>query len=123
MGYRGNTTPAAPVHLEVVSADASAGVAFTLYAAGSTTSRALAGTEILMITDIIFVSTAGGTFNIVAGNADAVGKRIAKGNVAATGGLVYQFATPFKCPVGVLPYLFAAAGQVDCVLTGYILAG
>ena len=115
------TGPNLSVHLEVVSADASGGVAFTMYSGGAATARALAATETLVITDVLFVSTVGGTFNIVAGTTDAVGKRIAKGNVAATGGLVHRFATPFSCPAGVLPTLIAAVGQVDCVLTGYIL--
>jgi hypothetical protein len=109
-----------PFHAEVVSADASGGVAFTLYSAGSATSRTLLSTEYVVITDLIFISTAGGTYKIVAGTADAAGKRVAKGNAEALGGLAHHFETPFTCPKGVVPYLIAAAGQVDCVLTGYI---
>lgn len=112
--------PAIPIHGEVSSADASAGVAFTLHAAGATATRALTGTESLVITDIIFTSTVGGAYSITA-DADAAGKVIAKGFADALGGLTMSFKTPYKCPVGVVPKLVAAAGAVSCVIQGYIV--
>jgi hypothetical protein len=108
-----------PIHLEVDSADSSAGTAFTIYKAGSTAAYTLTATEYIDVSDIIFISTAGGTFSIVA-NSDAGGKRIAKGSVDAKGGLAHHFETPYTCPIGVTPKLFAAAGQVTCVLQGFV---
>ena len=108
-----------PFKGEVVSADASAGVAFTLYPDGNTTAFTLGSTQFLTITDIIFVSTVGGVYSIAA-DTQAAGKYIAKGNADALGGLAHSFSTPLTCPKGVTPKLFAAAGQVDCVISGYV---
>jgi hypothetical protein len=109
------------VHMEVSSANAGGtAIPFVLYNMASTTARTLLATEFVTVTDIIFISTAGGAYTLTAGASDGAGKRIAKGNAAALGGLAHHFETPFCCPAGVLPYLIAAAGQVDCVLTGYI---
>ena len=108
-----------PIHGEVSSADASGGVAFTLYPAGSVTARTLASNEFVVITDIIFIATVGGAYALVAA-ADSAGRRIAKGIADAKGGLAHHFETPRTCPVGVTPKLIAAAGQVDCIITGYI---
>jgi hypothetical protein len=110
----------APVHLEVDSADAHAGVKFTIYDSATLTTRTLSATEYVAITDIIFVSTAGGTYNIVAAAVDTAGARIAKGNAAALGGLAHHFESPYVCPIGITPYLIAAVGQVTCVLQGFI---
>ena len=111
--------PGDPIHMSVSSTDASQGIAFAIYPDGSATARTLLSTEFVHVTDIIFISTAGGTYAIVA-NTDAAGKRLAKGNAAALGGLAHHFETPFTCPKGVVPVLIAAAGQVTCVMQGYI---
>jgi hypothetical protein len=110
-----------PVHGEVVSSDASGGMAFTLYTAGGApTARTLLSTEYMTVTDVIFVSTAGGTYDVVFGPAEGVGLRVIKGNAEVKGGLAHHFETPRVGPKGFTPYLFAASGQVDCIITGYI---
>jgi hypothetical protein len=113
------------IHGEVVSSNASAGVAFTLYKQATATAYTPTSTEIITVTDIIFVSTAGGVYNLVfypAGGsiADGAGLRIAKGNASALGGLAHHFETPRTGPKGYLPALISAAGQVDAVITGYV---
>lgn len=118
-----------PVHGEVVSADASGGVVALLYPAGSATARTPTATEFVAVTDIIFISTAGGTYKIVfypistGVIADGAGVRIAKGVADAKGGLAHHFSTPVGGPVGYGVALIAAAGQVDFTLTGYITEG
>jgi len=110
-----------PIHGEVSSADASGGVAVSLFSAGGTsTARTLAATEYLNITDIIFLSVAGGAAALVA-DTDAAGKRIFKhDDVEAKGGIAHHFAIPWSCPVGVVPKLIAVIGQVDLTITGFI---
>ena len=113
-----------PVKGEIVSADASgAGVAVTWYPAGSATARVLASDEYLAITDILFISTAGGVYDLIFGTTTGAGKHIAKGNAAALGGLAHHFETPAVGPKGVNALLIAAAGQVDLIVQGYIAKG
>jgi hypothetical protein len=115
------------VHLEVSSTDlhTTAGV-FKIYNAGRTEERTLKSTEYLTITDIIFHSAAGGTYTLAfdaalsSSHAADAGTWIAKGTVGVTSGLAHHFETPRSGPIGVKPKLLAAAGQVDCVLCGYI---
>lgn len=115
-----------PVHAEVDSANASAGVAFTLYLMGSTTARTLAATEFFYITDILLdAPEAEGAVKIVA-DTDAAGKRVLKVTMGATaagnaGWIEHHFETPYACPKGVVPKLIAPAGQIDCIMTGFIL--
>jgi hypothetical protein len=112
-----------PVHGEVVSTDASgAGVAVTWYPAGSVTARTLAADEYLAITDVLFISTAGGVYDLVFG-AVGDGKHIVKGNAAVLGGIAHHFETPVVGMKGVNALLIAAAGQVDLVLQGFIAKG
>lgn len=108
------------VHGEVSSADASAGVALTLYESGSTTARTLKATETLVLTDVLLVSATGGDVKLVA-DTDAAGRRIVKGTVAANGGISMSLYTPHYCPVGVVPKVIAPAGQVDCCVQGFIV--
>ena len=108
-----------PVHGEVVSADASGGVAVILYSDGGVTVRTLASTEFLTVTDVVGISTAGGAYALVA-DTDAAGRRIVKGNADALGGIAHSFNTPRTCPKGVTPKFIADAGQVDVVITGFI---
>jgi hypothetical protein len=103
--------------------DANAGgtiLTATIYPQGSLTARTLAATEILYITDLIYISTAGGAYSIIFGTTDGAGKRIAKGNADALGGLAHHFETAVAGPVGVVPGIIAAAGQIDLVMTGFI---
>ena len=120
------------VHGEVSTADASAGVAFTIYNAGAPTkgnpiaARVQTGTEFFVLTDIILISTAGGTFTVVfyplstGVIADTPGLRIAKGDFSATSGFAHHFETPRIGPPGYGVALIAAIGQVDGVITGGI---
>jgi hypothetical protein len=108
-----------PIHGEVVSANASGGVAAKLYSAGTATERTLATTEYLEITDIIFDCETGGTYAFVA-DSDAVGRRIAKGEAAANTQVIVNFSSPFVCPKGVTPKLIADAGNVALLFQGRI---
>jgi hypothetical protein len=120
------------VHGEVSTADASAGVAFTLYDGGAPTkgnsiaARVQTGTEFCVLTDIILISTAGGTFTMVfyplstGVIADTAGLRIAKGDFSATSGFAHHFETPRIGPPGYGVGLVASIGQVDGVITGGI---
>jgi hypothetical protein len=116
------------VHGEVISSNASGGVAVTFYDAGSPTTgnsvaaRVVKATEFVVITDVILISTAGGVYDLVADTA-AAGRHIVKGNAAALGGIAHHFETPITCPQGVVPTLFAAAGQVDMIVSGYFSQG
>lgn len=111
-------------HGEVVSADASgAGVAVTLYMAGATTAHTLAADERINVTDVIFISTAGGIYNLIFGTVDAAGARVVKGNADALGGLAHHFDTPISGPLATGLLLIAAAGQVDLIVSGYLTKG
>lgn len=114
------------IHGEVSSANASAGVAFTLYDTRCV-ARALASTEILVITDYTLLTASGGDSAIgvddAAGSAALItaGKRVVRGTYVANGGVVKMLETPFHCPRGITPKAFAPAGQCDAIITGYIL--
>lgn len=109
-----------PIHGEIIDANAQGGTyPLVLYLAATATARALLPTEFLTITDILFISTAGGVYDFVMDTA-AAGRHIIKGNAAALGGLIHSFDTPITCPVGVTPNLIVAAGQVDLIITGYV---
>jgi hypothetical protein len=117
------------VHGELSTTDAStlpANQKVIFYKDGSATVRAQLSTEFVTITDIIFISTAGGTYDLVFYSlatgtiADGAGLRIAKGVADAHGGLAHHFETPICGPVGYGVALIAAAGQVDLVVTGHI---
>lgn len=107
------------VHGEVVSADASGGVAFVLYKSGSVEVRTLGATEFLHITDYSVIRAAAGTFAIVA-DTDVAGRRIVKNPGDATTGVDRALAQALTCPVGITPKLFAAIGDVVAVIAGYI---
>jgi hypothetical protein len=112
-----------PVKGEVSSSDAHAGVAVTLYKAGSTTAYTLSATEYLNVTDILFCAANTGQFAVVT-ITDAAGKRIVKGTfgTASYGPYLHHFETPLVCPLGITPVLIAdqSMGQVDLILSGFI---
>ena len=122
------------VHGEISTLDASAGVAFTIYDAGAPTkgmsiaARVQKGTEFFVLTDIILISTVGGTFTMVfyplstGVIADTAGLRIAKGDFAATSGFAHHFETPRIGPPGYGVALISSIGQVDGVITGGLSA-
>jgi hypothetical protein len=110
-----------PFHGEVVSADASAGVAFALYLEGETTAYTLGATDHVEITDIDLTRDAQGAAAIVA-DTDAAGRRVWKAHLlAATGGVARTLATPHLCPMGVVPKLIADIGNVAAIIHGHII--
>lgn len=112
--------PGEAVHGEVVSADASGGVAFKLYRSGETTERTLAAGEYLNITDYSILSAVAETFGIYA-DSDAAGKRITKIFAPINGGEVHALSIPHTCPKGVTPKLIAGgAGNVVSMIHGFI---
>lgn len=108
-----------PVHGEVVSADASGGVAFKLYKSGETGEHTLAATEYVNITDYSVIRAVAETFAIVA-DTDVAGKRVVKNPGTAAAGVDRALAQPFVCPAGVTPKLIAAAGDIVAVIEGFI---
>lgn len=111
------------VYGEVSSADASAGVTVILYDANGV-ARPLATGERLLITDIQFVTAAGGACRLTwtSGGADTAGKRIFKGTFGANGGISSDYLTPHVGPKTTTPTLVAPIGQVDLQIHGIILA-
>lgn len=108
------------VHGEVISADASGGVAVTFYDAGTLTARTLSSTEFVTVTDVMLSSTVGGVFDLFFGTTTGAGRHIVKGILDAKSGLMKILKTPRCGPVGQGITLSAAAGQIDLVITGYI---
>jgi hypothetical protein len=124
-----------PFHGEVNSTDAHSGVNVSLYKSAPTVpivARTVTATEYVVVTDVIFISTAGGTYELVfyptggaipAAGAARDGLRIVKGNAEVLGGLAHHFETPITGPKGYSVALIAAAGQVDLIITGGICEG
>lgn len=104
------------IHGEVTSADASSGVAFTLYDSGGVAARTLDSGEYLVITSVS-ARIAAGVDALVAADTDAAGRRAA---YLGAGTSFIELCPPFICPRGVVPKLIADAGQVDVVLQGYV---
>jgi len=91
------------VHLErVVDDDASTLTALAIYPDGSTTAYTLLATDHLVITDILITVEAAGDVVLVADTA-AAGKYIVSAGVAAGTVIAQSLATPYTCPVGVVP--------------------
>lgn len=113
------------VHGEVNTDDASSGVEISLYDwnGGAVT---LGSTERLVVTDITLVSAVGGDCSVFldADNDNALdaGETVLRGTVNAGGGISASFVcTPRAGQPGAKPHVLAPAGDVDVVLTGYIL--
>ena len=113
-----------PVSGVVSSADASGGVSFTIYRMGGPTAETIAGTRRIVITDIIITTTAAEIATVAA---DATAAH-SGGNLVAlitteTGSLTQSISlnTGFQCPPGKTPELICSSGQVDCILTGYLM--
>lgn len=104
------------VHGEAIEgADASGGVAFKLFNAAQTTERSLDADEYLTITDI---SANMGDTGLVAADSAANGKRAA---FLASGINNINFETPYDCPKGVTPKVFAdTAASAKATIQGYI---
>ncbi len=114
------------IHGEFNSADARAAAAVKLYD-GDGKLRALAATERLVVTDVVVVAAAKMAVNVFSDNdADGAvddGERILAGSVGDNGGIAMSFVTtPRYCKRGITPKVKSdTAGQVDVVLTGFIL--
>lgn len=111
-----------PVRGEVDSADASSGVAFTLYEEGSLTSRTLGDDEYLEIYHVAFVTAAGGDVYVHVGPDVTIGsgETVLRGEFAANGGMTSNLNPPFAGQAGHLAYLTAPAGNVDGQIRGTI---
>ena len=122
-----------PIHGEVVSSNASAGVAVTLYNSAPAlpiAARVQKATEYLTITDVLLIysGASAGLYNLVfyplgGAIADGVGLRIVKGQADVDGGVAHHFETPVTGPRGYGVALIADSGQVDLIITGGITAG
>ncbi len=114
------------IHGEFNSADARVAAAVKLYD-GDGKLRALAATERLVVTDVVVVAAAKMAVNVFSDNdADGAvddGERILAGSVGDNGGIAMSFVTtPRYCKRGITPKVKSdTAGQVDVVLTGFIL--
>jgi hypothetical protein len=106
-------------HGEVKSTNASGGVAFTLYEAGSVTARTLMATEWLEITDLKIVRETAGTAEVVADTA-APGRYLYYDGSSLFFGDELRLRTPFVCPQGIVPKLIAASGNVFALIQGSI---
>jgi hypothetical protein len=105
---------------EVSSADASAGVAVSLYDMEGN-AVTLGSTERLVIYDLAIIAVAGGAIALTQ-ITNVAGKRLVSGTVAANGGIVIDYLRPLECAKGQTPVLFAAAGQVNLSLVAEILS-
>ena len=114
------------IHGEFNSADARVAAAVKLYD-GDGKARELAAHERLVVTDVVIVAAAKMAVNVFSDNdADGAvddGERILAGSVGDNGGIATSFVTtPRYCKRGITPKVKSdTAGQVDVVLTGFIL--
>lgn len=113
------------VHGEFSSPDAQAAGAVSLFD-GDGRVRNLAATERLVVTDVVVIADAKMAVDVFSDNdgdsTEDAGERIAGGVLAANTLLAVSFATPRYCKRGVTPKVKAGAvGQVDVLLTGFIL--
>lgn len=110
-----------PIHGELHSSDASAGVAITIYNQGSKTARTLASNEYIEIESLEVVSVAGGdvtVFGSTDGTIDA-GETIVRGTVAANSGIAMS-KMRYTAKNGDSIFVKAPAGVVDAVFSGSI---
>ena len=106
-----------PVHGDISSANASAGVAFGMGKGGA--AFAIPAGAVLHITDLEVIRQDAGNF-LVCANTDAAYKRISGGYVQAGAGVSKSFITPYECPAGVTPKLIADTGNIRAAIQGYI---
>ena len=102
---------------EVSSANASAGVAFTLYDENGN-SPVLGANQYVVIQSFQVVAAASGV-QCIANGTDVAGNRLRRGTFAANSGMAGN-GLDLPCSKGVIPVLFAPAGQVDAQLEGRI---
>lgn len=92
----------------------------TLYEAGSTTTRALASTEVLHITDVIIMTEDASDVELVVDSA-AAGRYIINTKTAAGVPIVINFNNPYICPKGIVPkFKGGGANRNMCIIQGWI---
>jgi hypothetical protein len=119
MAYSGQEEP---IHGECISADATAGVAFTLYHAGTTTTVTLAAGDQVHVSDIAGYTAIDTEYDIFSGANMTVGNGERIAHVATvTGGTPYSltFQTPHKCIAGTAPAV-KGAGAANFTFRGFV---
>tara|TARA_Y100000310_G_scaffold153134_1_gene152570 strand:+ start:546 stop:905 length:360 start_codon:yes stop_codon:yes gene_type:complete len=111
------------VKFEFSSADASTAAAGVLYNADAGV-RTLAATQRFVVTSVALLTAVAQRYDVFSDNNDDdtvdAGERIIGGHFAA--GIAHSLNTEIYCQLGITPkVLGAAAGQVDVIMTGYIL--
>ena len=110
-----------PIHGEAISADASGGVALTLYPNGSLTALVVGAKQRVVITDLIVNCATASVISVLAATA-AAGRYVYRANMATTSQVTVHFITPYTCPIGITPLLLSG-GAVACsvILQGSIV--
>lgn len=110
-------------HGELISADASAGVAMTLYGESSVTSLSLNAADVLAVTDVTIVCGAALTVTVFGGANQTLdaGETITAGDFAANGGINASFNTPYMGQLGCgVNVVASGAGAVKVQVKGWI---
>jgi hypothetical protein len=110
-------------HGELVSADASAGAAMTLYGESSATSITLDTNDVLAVTNVTIVCGAALTVTVFDGANQALGagETICAGDFAANGGINAAYDPPHKCQKGTgINVLASGAGAVKVQVKGWV---
>jgi hypothetical protein len=110
-----------PFHGVLSSANASGGVAVTLYKPGSTSTDSVGSDERLLITDYHLIAAAGGDCAIYAANSAAAQYTVARGTVGSNGGFGGVKTTPTFGKKAEGAFVVAPAGQVDVIIEGLII--
>lgn len=109
------------------STNASAGAVVPLFLDGSASAYTLKANEYVEVQDVEFVAAAGGDiflhFKTTAGNSPATGKTIARGTVAANGGIVTSRGLAAVGDLQEQVIAVAPAGVVDVILKGTVREG
>lgn len=108
-----------PFHAVLSSTDASTAKTMTITKEGSTTSYTVGATDLLIVTDIIVSSTAGGTISITSTDGTNTITLFA-GEMPVTGLFSHQFESPIYGLRGQGITVTADAGQVDIIVQGSV---
>lgn len=108
-----------PVHGEVSSADASAGVSFVFYNADGGVVTIAANQRFVMRSAMSVAVVAG--VQVIATITDVAGKRLRRGSFGANSGFALGDIEVWA-PKGIVPKYFAPAGQSDCQIEGFLVA-
>ena len=104
----------------VTDGNASAGIAVSLYEAGSVTARTLGAKEVLHVTDVDIYCENGGDVFLVA-DGKVAGEYLVNANLDAKGGVVKHYANPFICAPGTTPVFYGATADRNvCLIQGFI---